>query len=958
MRLVFAAIAWFLAGVFTVSADELPAQPIKSATDDKLYRYLLLDNRLKVLLVSDDDADKAGASLDIAVGSGSDPEDWPGLVHFLEHMLFLGTARYPEAGAYPRFISASGGSHNAYTALDHTNYFFSISDDRLYPALQRFSRFFIDPLFDPAYVDRERAVVDSEYQSRRKDDHRRIWAASRQAINPAHPASRFAVGTVDTLRDRAGITARDRLIEFYQTYYSANLMTLSVVGRQPLDQLEQWVRELFADIPDRQAVRPVFAQPYFAPATLPASLHVIPEGRRHSLRFTFPIPSTRAAYRSKPGSYIANLIGHEGEGSLLALLKARGWAESLSAGVGFMDAIQGDFRVQIGLTQAGLGKIDDIARLLFTTIDLIRRDGVTAERYAEQRRLSRLAFQFAEEQESGQLVRSIATDMRHYAVPDMLRGAYLMEQFDRPAIERLLASLRPDNLLLRLVAERDQKPFIQEPFYQVEYALTPIDAQRIAAWSKPDGDARLALPPSNPFVPQRLALQPLELVGDKPRPLVVADEPGLLSYYRGDQSFNTPRAGFYFSVKSPLASSSARHTVMTELLVRLLNEQLNTVAYAGYLAGLNYRLYRHARGYSVRITGYEDRQPVMLQAVLDAIAEPDFSADKLAVAKAALTRELSNAARATPSTQTVNEVYRLLIQPTWSEAERLAVLPQIELDDIRRHAEQLSAAVSLTTLSHGDVSVEVATEMTRAVQRVFAAARWLPDVPPVQVRRLPPGKRYLRSLEVAHTDNALAMYFQAPGSGDAERAKMALLTQLLRSGYYFRLRTSERVGYLVYAAGLEIQQVPGLLLSVQSSSHGPTDILRLNQAFLESALELDELRDPEVFEQVRQGLLSRLLARDKRLVERTNRYWQEIDQRHFDFDSRARLAAIIASLGVEEMRDYFQRLVVSEPRQLVVQSAAQTAEGKKQMITGDAYQDIAGVADFRQQLPVFFAPDS
>ena len=145
---------------------------------------------------------------------------------------------------------------------------------------------------------------------------------------------------------------------------------------------------------------------------------------------------------------------------------------------------------------------------------------------------------------------------------------------------------------------------------------------------------------------------------------------------------------------------------------------------------------------------------------------------------------------------------------------------------------------------------------------------------------------------------------------------------------------------------------------MQSSSHGPTDILRLNQAFLESALELDELRDPEVFEQVRQGLLSRLLARDKRLVERTNRYWQEIDRRHFDFDSRARLAAIITSLGVEEMRDYFRRLVVSEPRQLVVQSAAQTAEGKKQMIAGDAYQDIAGVADFRRQLPVFFAPDS
>jgi len=94
-----------------------------------------LENALKVLLISDPEADKAAAALDIHVGISSDPKNWDGLAHFLEHILFLGTKKYPEASGYQSFIKNNGGSNNAYTIFDHTNYFFSIKSDKLLPAL-------------------------------------------------------------------------------------------------------------------------------------------------------------------------------------------------------------------------------------------------------------------------------------------------------------------------------------------------------------------------------------------------------------------------------------------------------------------------------------------------------------------------------------------------------------------------------------------------------------------------------------------------------------------------------------------------------------------------------------------------------------------------------------------------------------------------------------------------------
>ena len=145
----------------------------KSPNDNRDYAHFTLPNQLQVFLISDKEADKAAASLDIRVGSANDPEQLPGLAHFLEHMLFLGTEKYPDPDAYQKFISDHGGGHNAYTSLENTNYFFDINADYLEGALDRFSQQFTAPLFNEDYVQREVNAVHSEYSSKIQDDGRR-----------------------------------------------------------------------------------------------------------------------------------------------------------------------------------------------------------------------------------------------------------------------------------------------------------------------------------------------------------------------------------------------------------------------------------------------------------------------------------------------------------------------------------------------------------------------------------------------------------------------------------------------------------------------------------------------------------------------------------------------------------------------------------------------------------------
>lgn len=70
-------------------------------------------------------------------GFMSDPDELPGLAHFCEHMLFLGTEKYPNEVEYTKYLSEHGGSSNAHTAQENTCYYFDVTPENFNGALDR-----------------------------------------------------------------------------------------------------------------------------------------------------------------------------------------------------------------------------------------------------------------------------------------------------------------------------------------------------------------------------------------------------------------------------------------------------------------------------------------------------------------------------------------------------------------------------------------------------------------------------------------------------------------------------------------------------------------------------------------------------------------------------------------------------------------------------------------------------
>ena len=102
---------------------------------------------------------------------------------------------------------------------------------------------------------------------------------------------------------------------------------------------------------------------------------MIPIRDRHTVTLKFPLPPVIDLYKTKPCSYISHLVGHEGAGSILSLLKKRGWAQELVAGLFGNNLSFALFGCQIVLTDSGLEHWQEVVEVVFSYFRLIEKTG-------------------------------------------------------------------------------------------------------------------------------------------------------------------------------------------------------------------------------------------------------------------------------------------------------------------------------------------------------------------------------------------------------------------------------------------------------------------------------------------------------------------------------------------------------------------------------------------------------
>jgi protease-3 len=887
---------------------------VKSPIDSREYTSIVLDNQLEIMLVSDPSIEKSAAALSVAVGSLQEPKEFGGLAHYLEHMLFLGTTRYPTVGDYSEFISRNGGSQNAYTQLDHTNYMVAVNNDVYDEALSRFSGFFYEAILDESYADKERNAVHSEWTMKSPNDWVILEQLNGSTLNPEHPISQFNWGNLDSLVDKKDNKLQAALVDMYNTYYSANLMKGAMISNLAIADMKKLAKQHFGKIPNKNTPRPKMTVAVAKPEHLKKVVHYIPQTDMKQLRINFVIENNAQQFAVKPNGYVNYLLANEMPGTLASALREAGLSDAVYSN---FDADEygnaGSFTLFIDLTETGVLNRDKVMGAVLKYLALLREKGVNPQYFNEIKQSLRNGFRFKEKTNDYNYAMNIAADLQHIPAEYVLSSTYEYQRFNPQVIQAVLDQLTLDNARIFYI-DKQQPGERSMQYFAGKYSVHDINADLEIKWQELASQFTLALPRANSLMPESFDL--VEAVyTDKPKQLV--SEPGHTVHLGHSALFKQPKGRVTLDLNSGLTKSSAKNHVLADLLDRGLGQQLTELQSEAGAAGmrLNANL---SNGLSLTASGFTDKQGMLLASALKLILDFDVSESELDNLKASFKSDMQSSKRQVILNQLFPKFSQVSNLDEFSDVALLAEVEGILSSDINVFRDQLLKQANLRVFAFGNYSDQQVKQLSDLVLNQLPKNRLVSDVYLTPLIQPDLGKIYSWQEDIDMTDIGLIDAYLAP-KNDLDLAAARLLSQIIRPALFKQIRTEEQLAYAVGFFGQTLREQMLVGYYIQSPAKGLADVGERIASFRKGFNQQLAAVTANEFNTTKNSVLITLTQPAKNLSEEMNNFIGDWRDQQWQFDSRERLISGIqkATLGdvlnlynrIEDGKDFGQVLI-------------------------------------------------
>ena len=904
--------------------------------------HVTLPNGLRAMLCHTPEASESFVSMAVRAGHFYDPNDCQGLAHLLEHMLFMGSRHLPKPNAINGFIEQHGGTINAWTGTEYTNYHFNCSGDAIAQTLPAFADMLRQPLFEEDALTNEIKNIHAEFEFKKKDDLRRLYQIHKETCNPEHPFAKFSVGNCDTFSQHECTELKRRLKALHQSYYCALNMRLCIASPMPIRQLEALVNQCFGTLPSGQLASDDWPSLYTENELgIQINIHPLQSARR--MIVTFALPALQNDYKTKPLNYISHLIGDEGEGSLLAYLKEKDWALNLIAGSGIEGDKFKDFNVSFQLTQEGLKHKAQVLEALFGYIELIREASTEEWRFHEKSQLNALALEYEENVKPLGIITEYAQHQFIFEPDELNRLRSTIGSYDRSIIEHALSFFTPKNLRLKVIS-KDVKTTQVCAFYEAEYSVEDIDDALIHSLESAKKIPELCLPPPNPYLASEYTLILPETGFNVPNRLV--ENGGYRFWFAQDQQFHSPKGDIYISFDAAQFSDSLTSVAAKRIWLGALNDHLQAKYYRAEIAGLHYRIYGHQAGFTLHTRGFTNQQTLLASQLLDAVL--GFIPDERAFEhhKALQIQNLHNSLLNKPTNRLFSRLSVLIQRNTQAPVELLDVIENISYNEMLGCRSAAFEHYFVEAFMHGNWASEEAKAFSTSLHSHCKNAGGAPLSRAVS--KLPVGGTLYHEVLCNHDDSAVVLYLQAPSPSLTDTALCMVLEQMLAAPFFNSLRTEQQLGYIVGTGYVPHNQHPGMAFYIQSPQCSPKQLLDAMTAFL-----FQQLNEIEFYRfywpTIQQNLIKQLEERDLTLSMKSQRLWVSLGTQDLEFNRNAKLAERIKGLSFEEIQDFAHQLAKRERcGELVLFS-----RGKFESIPTQEKRTINSISEFKKEIPYY-----
>lgn len=353
-------------------------------------RDLLLTIRLSVSLLA----------LTVGVGSERDPRDFVGFTHLIEHLLFTGSKNYPESHHIEKIVNKYHGEQNGVTKAFSTSFMFRVEDQGLEEFIPAFADAIKEPLFSVDNIKKEINNVNSEISMRMTYNKNLAYYKLLKAIgNPQSKIYSDGFANIDAEKWNFE-ELHEQIVDFHKTYYSANIMTLTIISERKFLEVKELVESNFASIQNNNVKRPLFNDPGSAVLALEKEslgkvyyLQGFTEPTHFSMVFQLKSELDNPTFH--PLQFFNMFLGYFSENSFRETLIKEGLITALSSDIVMQDYVNALYMVNFSLTSHGKKNISKIIKHFFRFVNYVKNLPDKAAIFESISKTSKYAFLFS-----------------------------------------------------------------------------------------------------------------------------------------------------------------------------------------------------------------------------------------------------------------------------------------------------------------------------------------------------------------------------------------------------------------------------------------------------------------------------------------------------------------------------------------------------------------------------------
>lgn len=881
----------------------------KSKNDTRKYKIIRLENELELVLVSDIELERSAVSLAVSAGSYNETNGFWGQAHFLEHMLFLGTEKYPEEGGFNTFISRNGGTNNAYTDMDHTNYMASIKNSAYEELLDRFSDYFKAPLLSAKYIEKERHAVHSEWSMKGVYDGVILGQLNGLTLNPQHPVANFTWGNTSSLKDQNGQTLHQTTVDFFQEHYQANRMKVALVSNLPISELENIAQKHFGTIRNSKTSKKQITASAITVNQKKKIIRYKPKKALKKIQLKFVIADNSSQFLSKPNYYVSYLLNSEMPNTLTSVLKNKGLAENLYAWAdptAFANA--GEFVIDIDLTDFGLTKRDTVINTVFNYLALIGQKGISKQYYQEIKQSLQNSFDYQAKYSEYNYAANLAAKMHEVPNRYLLSSQYEFSQFNRGNIQALLKQLRIDNVRVFFI-DKNQTVQKKMQFFDASYSIEDISVKQVEKWQQKNTEIQLALPELNSLLPSNFTLVKKQL---QQLPLRTTTQQGSIIHFKNSESFDVPKGSITVNLNTNIGTRNAKDQALLLVLNKAISEEVSQLATQAYGAGMSLSL-TNQQGLTLVTTGFSDKQFELQLSTFNRMNKMQVTKQYFDRYKGIIKDSLVNKSSNALYTQAFDYYRTFLNTGDYSTKSLLSALNNLTMTDYENFSKEFFNEIKINTFVYGNFDHSQSVSFVNSIEKALNTK--VNNSPLFYKQYYQFSDNEQINIEVNAQQNDVAIIdAKWQEHTITKEATGLLLAKIVSPALFKQIRTEEQLGYSVgFYSDVRGKQIT-YAWYIQTPVKSPIDMLARFDAFKEKFNTEISTLTKENIKQYRQALLVYLTQKTKNIFEEQQDYINDWNIGNLHFDSKQKLVEAIKHVSVDEVQQLYSQ--INDPNQL------------------------------------------